>query len=102
MTVTEVRKVVFARDGQCVAPILDKKSGPCYDKWGGLLPPWMPLRKGWEVLEMDYVRLGAIGAHHELPADHIMVCPGHHRGTGTSHRAQQRAYLDRMNGPRQG
>jgi hypothetical protein len=108
--VGDVRAAVFARDGQCVASIIDSKAGPCYDQWGYILDPKMPLAKAWEELEMDYVRLDAVGKHHELPEDHVMVCPGHHRGTGpsagyiwaTSHRSEQRAYLDRKHGPRNG
>ena len=105
MKVAEVRATVFARDGRCVALLCDKNAGPCYDKWGTAIQPTLPIAKAWEVLEMDFVRLGAHGSHHELPDDHVMVCPGHHRGTGpsagyiwaTSHRAAQRAYLERWN-----
>jgi hypothetical protein len=94
----------------CIAAIVDRKAGPCYDKWGTVIPAKMPFPKAYKVLEMDYVRYEAIGKHHELKEDHVAICPGHHRGTGpsagfiwaTSHRPQERAYLDRVNGPREG
>ena len=98
MTVGEMRMVVLLRDHRCVAPLVDPDCGPCYDRWGEPLRPGMRLSD----LEMDYVRHGATGARHELASDHVMLCPGHHRGTGpnaggrqwaTSHRPQLRRYL---------
>ena len=94
-----LRRVVFNRDRECVAQRIDPKAGPCYDRWGGLL---LPRDADFREGEMDYVRLDAHGARHELPEDHVWLCPGHHRGTGpsagyqwaTAHRADERRYLE--------
>lgn len=91
------RSTVMLRDGACVARFLDPEAGPCRDQWGNIRV--IPV----EELEADYVRLGAHGKRHELPIDHVALCPGHHRGTGaqggyvwaTSHREMERAYLER-------
>jgi hypothetical protein len=96
----EMREAVILRDGRCMAPVLDPDAGPCHDQWG-YAPRFLHLHE----LEADYVRRGAIGGRHELPADHVALCPGHHRGTGpsgghvwaTSHREEMREYLDRVN-----
>ena len=54
-------------------------------------------------LELDYIRgRDAKGPRHLLAGDHVMLCAGHHRGTGpqrgviwaTAHREALRAYLD--------
>ena len=98
-TVGEVRRIVIARDRGCVASVFPD-AGPCYDRWGSLLSDDATP----DQLEMDYIRLGARGKHHELECDHVTMCPGHHRGTGpqagkqwaTSHREELRAYLDRL------
>lgn len=76
MTPGECREAVLARDRVCQAPILSYSAGPCYNRWGGtrVNEP--------DDLEIDYVRREAVGARHELPVDHIALCPGHHRGTG--------------------
>lgn len=95
--VGRMRWEVLTRDGGCVAPRLDPRAGPCRDRWG-----YEPKMLHLDELEADYVRLGAKGDRHELPEDHVAVCPGHHRGTGasggyqwaTAHREELRAYLD--------
>ena len=76
MTPGECRAAVLSRDATCQAAGLDPAAGPCYNRWGGtrVHEP--------EDLEIDYVRRGAVGARHELPEDHVALCPGHHRGTG--------------------
>lgn len=99
MTVAAMRMVVLLRDRGCVAQRVDPQAGPCYDRWGNALLP-----HAYVGLEMDYVRLGATGKHHELASDHVMLCPGHHQGAGpsagyqwaTSHRPELRAYLDQL------
>lgn len=100
MTVRETRWEVYSRDdGRCVAQLIDPFAGPCYDQWGNHIATTVV---AFDDGEMDYVRLGAHGARHELAIDHIWLCPGHHRGTGpsagyqwaTAHRADARAYLD--------
>ena len=102
-TVGEMRARVFARDGGCVAPLLDRLAGPCYDRWGRHIPAdTLP------EMELDYVRLGATHAHHVDDLDHCCVCPGHHRGSGpssgyqwsTSHRSTMRKYLDSLSDER--
>lgn len=83
----------------CIAPLVDPDSGPCYDKWGDLYPR---NKQNFMGVEMDYVRLGAHGPRHTLREDHVMTCPGHHRGQGpsrgyqwaTSNRDKERAYLE--------
>ena len=101
MTVRELRTKVLSRDGwMCVATVYHD-AGPCYDRWGNLLRDG---RLSSEQLEMDYVRQGARGLHHELECDHVSLCAGHHRGTGpqggriwaTSHRVALRSYLDNL------
>jgi hypothetical protein len=92
------RAAVLERDGDCIAPLIDKDAGPCRDKWGDVKTFPFPQ----DELEADYVKLGAHGARHELPIDHVALCPGHHRGTGsqrgyvwaTAHRAELRSYLE--------
>jgi hypothetical protein len=77
--VGKVRDEVFARDGGCVARRIDPDAGPCFDRWGR---PMMAYDLAH--CEMDFVRHGSRGRHHELPADHLTLCPGHHRGAGAS------------------
>ena len=97
MKVGKVRAIVFARDKGCVAPVIDPDAGLCYDQWGKHISA-----NTLPEMEMDYVRFRSHGAHHELPKDHVTVCPGHHRGAGpsagyqwaTHHRADERAYLE--------
>lgn len=95
------REVIFSRDGWvCVATLLDKNPGPCYDKWGERLTA----RPGPEDFEADYVRRGAIGGRHQFSCDHVTLCAGHHRGAGptagiqwaTSHRRELREYLQKV------
>lgn len=98
MTVEETRREVFGRNRRCEAAIIDPDAGPCYNMWGHVITPG---RVDWDTGEMDYVRLEAHGKRHELPEDHIWVCPGHHRGTGpsagyqwaTAHRREERDWL---------
>lgn len=60
-----------------MAPIIDYQADTCRDRWG------YPIRVVMDIdLEIDYVRREAVGARHELPCDHVALCPGHHRGTG--------------------
>lgn len=101
MTVGDIRDKVIRRDGfMCVATVYND-AGPCYDRWGNLLPDG---RLSAEQLEMDYVRNGARGKHHELECDHVSLCASHHRGTGptggriwaTAHRQTLRNYLDNL------
>jgi len=100
-TVEWTRAVVSGRDVGCVARKVDPDAGPCYDRWGKVLPLAYNELK-WDQGEMDYVRLGAHGPRHALPEDHVWLCPGHHRGTGpsagyvwaTSHRREERDYLE--------
>lgn len=82
-----------------MATVIDPEAGPCYDRWGTLIEP---AKVKWLEGEMDYVRYGAHGERHELPEDHLWLCPGHHRGTGpsagyqwaTSHRREERDWLE--------
>lgn len=98
------RLEVYGRDQGCVARMVDPESGPCYDAWGVVIANGFVLP--YDVGEMDYVRLGATGDRHQLPEDHVWLCPGHHRGTGpsrgyvwaTANRRKERDYLDRVNG----
>lgn len=69
----------------------------CYDEWGYPMHPCEPTH-----LEADYVRYGAVGGRHQFARDHVLLCPGHHRGTGpnngyvwaTAHRELLRKYLE--------
>jgi len=86
-------------DGRCVAAVIDPFAGPCYDRWGKVIDS--APRLTFEQCEMDFCRYEAVGPRHTLPDDHVILCPGHHRGTGpsrgyqwaTSHRADEREYL---------
>ena len=100
MSVGDLRWAVLYRDGGCIAWAIDPDAGECFDRWGGIMADrFVP-----NLLEMDYVRLGARGKHHELEVDHVALCPGHHRGIGpqggkvwaTAHRKELREYLDRL------
>lgn len=101
MKVGVMRAVVIERDGGCVAATLDPDAGPCHDRWG---VPMSGMTVRLDRLEVDYVRGGATGTRHELPSDHVAVCPGHHRGAGptggkqwaTANRPLLRAYLRRV------
>lgn len=91
-----MRREVISRDDGCVAPRLDRHAGPCRDQWGRETDR-LPL----DQLEMDYVRHVGAQGRHSAAADHVALCPGHHRGTGaqrgyvwaTNHRPELRAYL---------
>ena len=84
--VRDVREEVMRLDGY-----------PCHDRFGTPRTIVLP-----NDLEMDFVRRGARGPRHTDPADHVMLCPGHHRGTGkmagyqwsTAHRERMRVWLD--------
>lgn len=97
--VSLVRQTVALRDIGCVAPRIDKDCGPCRDRWGNVMSNAHRFMH-WSDGEMDFVRLGATGKRHELPEDHVWLCPWHHQGTtaghcwATSHREQLRDYLD--------
>lgn len=104
LTVGEARLQVIARDGGCIAQILDPVgAGPCYDKWGLPLGKYPPMTS----LEVDRIRdepsMGKAPSHTD-PSRMVSVCPGHHRGTGpqggrqwaTSHREEIRAYLEKV------
>ena len=93
------RSEVMVRDkGECQAPRLDSKAGSCYDKHGKRLL-WPPPP---DQLEADYIRFAAVGGRHQFAQDHVLLCPGHHRGVGatqgyvwaTANRKVLRAYLD--------
>ena len=98
-SVAALRELVMKRDRYfCQAWAIDPEAGVCHDRdgWAWTTSPY--------DLEMDYVRRGAHGARHELPEDHVTLCPGHHRGTGqqagyvwaTAHRAEMRAWLEQQ------
>ena len=99
MSVGDLRRLVLTRDGMCIATVFPD-AGPCYDRWGSILGD-APRE---DQLEMDYIRKGARGKHHELECDHVALCSGHHRGAGptggriwaTAHRDELRQYLDRL------
>lgn len=80
MNAREVRLIVFGRDGGCVAPLLDPDAGPCYDAWGHRLR-YAEGARAMRDLEIDYIRHARLRRHYD-PEAHVMVCPGHHRGTG--------------------
>lgn len=100
MAMEGLRWEVASRDDfRCIASRVDPDSGPCYSRWGTVLPGGrVPIDEG----EIDYVRFGATTPHHKDARDHVWTCPGHHRGTGpnaglqwcTSHRRSERLYLD--------
>ena len=87
-------------DGKCVAAVIDPHAGPCYDRFGVVIDT--APRLTFEQCEMDYVRLAHWGPRHTLPEDHVILCPGHHRGTGpsagyqwaTSHRPHERSWIE--------
>jgi len=93
-------EVVKRDNGECQAPRIDPKSGPCYDKHANRLPYPNPI----DQLEADYIRLAAVGGRHQMARDHVLLCPGHHRGVGpshgyvwaTAHRRELRDYLERI------
>ena len=93
----EVVDAVRRRDGGCAAPRIDPRAGPCFDEWGRLMA-----RTAWWLCELDhYDYTGRYDARPLVKAEQVvMVCPGHHRGTGpqrgrawaTAHRAEIKAY----------
>jgi hypothetical protein len=101
MTPGECRFMVYIRDKGCVARLIDSKAGPCYDCWGNAIKPE---KVGWDQGEMDYCRFKAYEPRHRNPADHLWLCPGHHRGSGpsagfqwaTSHRREEREWLEAL------
>jgi hypothetical protein len=103
MRPSDMKLAVLERDGQCMAPVLDPAgAGPCYDTWG--FPLAVRAHVTMTDLEPDYIREGSVGRRHELPIDHVALCPGHHRGTGpsggrqwaTAHRDLLRDYLTKL------
>jgi hypothetical protein len=84
----EVRRAVIARDGSCIAPLLDKDSGDCYDRWGQIIKYGRP-----SDYEIDYVRHPKLKRHVDYEA-HVLLCPRHHRGMGPS-RGRQWATANR-------
>lgn len=97
----EVAEHVFRRDDGCVAPRLDPRAGQCRDRWGGPVSPTDRRALTLQHLWLDY----SVKAK-RAPSDpeHLLVlCYGHHEGTGPTHGAvwatseenldRQRAYL---------
>jgi hypothetical protein len=92
-------EVVLRDEGCCVAAKWDNPK--CYDTWGKPIHPC-----DTPYLEADYVRWGAVGGRHQFAQDHVLLCPGHHRGTGpnngyvwaTANRALLRDYLEGKHG----
>ncbi len=102
MTIAEARAIVLERQGgRCLARLLEADT-LCRDQWGHA---WWTGAAGAPAytLELDRVREAAsIGKapSHADPTKCVLLCPGHHRGTGpagtvwaTSHRPELRAYL---------
>lgn len=98
MSISDWRQEVVERDMCCVAPVVDRAElNSCYDAMG---QPMSACER--EKCEADYVRFGAVGGRHQFARDHVLMCPGHHRGTGpqagrqwaTAHRQELRAYLE--------
>lgn len=83
---------VFARDGGCVAPLIDPSSGPCRDRWGHERP-----RTLRSAMEFDHVRPEPGGFKPPFdPKFLVTTCAGHHHGGwSTSHRPELREYLSR-------
>lgn len=105
MMTGEMRARVMARDGHCVAQMLDPvQAGSCADQWGRPVP-LMPA----SGCEMDYVQRGHRGPRHAYAADHMAVCAGHHRAQGAqaghqwsttpAHRQLMRDWLDEHHRP---
>jgi hypothetical protein len=98
---SEWRSEIEQRDHHCcmATKLEPAELGNCYDKWGEPMQPCDTAK-----LEADYVRFGAVGGRHQFARDHVLLCPGHHRGTGpqrgqvwaTSHRAMMRDYLESL------
>jgi hypothetical protein len=80
---------VVARDGGCVARLVDPDAGLCSDEYGNLR----------YRLEVDHVRPAAGAATISDPRWLVTLCPWHHRASvggriwATSHRPLLRAYL---------
>jgi hypothetical protein len=70
---------VTRRDGGCVAPLLDPKAGPCYDRWGQLMARTEIAK--CEIDHWDWRGRGKRRAQATVEQV-VMGCPGHHRGTG--------------------
>ena len=92
----EVANSVLARDGRCVASILDPFHY-CRDRWGNPIAA-----RQLEHMTLDHVKdQPRMGVRAQSDEAHLVtLCPQAHLNTGwaTSHRAELREYLARVNG----
>jgi len=101
-TRTEVREEVFARDGRCIAGLVDPEAGPCKTKWGVVVPPGLRYYRGREVWTVDHVPRFAGSTRISSRRWMVTLCWGHHGHPSyweTAHRNEERKYLLRKEGP---
>ena len=98
----EMYRAVIARDGGCVAPLVDPGCSPCRSQWGAVHD-----RSFLGMLTLDHVREEAMmGKRARSDMRHLVaICYGHHIATtgggsnwATSHRGVLRDYLARTAG----
>lgn len=92
MTRAELRAFVIARDGACLASLLDRTHQECRDRWGD---PHRPddLRR----LTLEHVREHPGGMRRDEPGWCVTLCHEanavEHWGSTSEHRALLNAYL---------
>jgi hypothetical protein len=97
----EVYEHVMRRDGGCMAPVLDRHVDQCRDQWGSPSSQHDPRALTLQHIWLDY----SVKAKRapSKPENLLVLCYGHHEGTGPTHGAvwatseenldRQRAYL---------
>jgi hypothetical protein len=95
-------EALWQRDRGCVAPLIDRRAGPCRDMFGNFIP-----RSARRFLTRDHVRPDEVyagaGGFGKRPADRLehlcLVCPWHHQygnpPWAETHRPEMRDYLRR-------
>lgn len=98
----QMHQYILARDGRCMAPVLDKDlTTPCADTWGNRLVPGS--YTALSALQLDHVpdeNGTAMGDRAKSDEWHLIcICPFHHlQGWATSKRGRsyERAYLSSL------
>lgn len=84
--VSWVVDAVARRDSfRCIAPIVDRRSGDCHDKWGRIIVRWDQRIDPVKITFAHVKDANAQAMGMRAPSDtgHLLIlCWGHHLGTG--------------------
>ena len=87
---------VFARDGGCIAPLVDPNSGPCKSKWGRIIPRTCRRNQTNGRMTLDHVPPTGGAPRVSSERWSVILCWGHHAYPSyweTSHRDLERKWL---------